>query len=177
MCFQRARSASVAGWFVLALMVACSPEPPEPAAQTSADGIVAEIQSALDAKNFGQAADQAKAAQAVHPANPAVHLLAAQSEAQLGNAGNAATAFGRAMDSGLENAERELQKAAFDQVRSAPAFQPIRDRLRPAVASASSTQQRPVMDRESVRAGDVEIIEDGSGTYVRAGDIVLDTRP
>ena len=159
----------------LGLASACSAEQgvkEAPTAATEAER-AAEIEKALTDRNFGLAAENAKAAQGAYPQSARVHLLAAMAEARLGNAGNAAAAFERSVDAGLEDAEQALANQAFDTVRNDPAFAPVRNRLRPSRTSASPTRSA----RDNVRAGDVEIVEDESGTYVRAGDIVLDTRP
>lgn len=176
--------ANVAGWrqatiavaLVLGLTSACSREPigREPSSATSESETAAVIEKALTDRNFGLAAENARAAQVAYPHSARMHLLAGMAEARLGNAGSAAAAFTRAVDAGLEDPERALADPAFDTVRGDPAFASVHKRLRPNPPRANR-ETPPSRDR--VRAGDVEILEDESGTYVRAGDIVLDTRP
>lgn len=175
----RGRSSLFLAGLATALLSACSPTPVEQAsgdAEQSLDDAIGAIRSAMNAGNFGLAAAQAKAAQQAQPHSALVHLLAAQAEGQLGNAGNSAIAFGRALDAGLENPDQALADPAFDSVRATSVFEPVRRRLGAAVRVTTGATT-PVRERDAVRAGNVEIIEDESGAYVRAGDIVLDTRP
>lgn len=133
---------------------------------------VSGIQLAIAEKNYGDAASLAKAAQAAFPTAAEVHLLAAQAEGYLGNSGNAATAFQRAVDNGLAEPRSALADPAFESVRTSDAFARIRSNYSPVVANGAT--RAPVVARERIRAGDVEIVEDETGSYVRAGDVVLD---
>lgn len=148
-----------------------APAPTAEAQAPTAD-VHAQIKAALDAKNYGQAAELAKAAQASHPTDSQIFLLAATAEAHLGNAGNAATAFQHAIDNGLVDPMKELSDKAFDEVRGSEPFQRIRSRLVTASAGKTYRARTPV---DRIRAGDVEIVE-GDHEHIRAGDIVLDTR-
>lgn len=159
----------------------------EPAAETSAgepatavvDPLpqrLSDIRLAISEKNYGQAASDARSAQAMWPGDSRIHLLAAQAEAHLGNAGNAASAFQRAVDTGLVDPAQALTDPAFKGVRQSDPFRDLRARLIPARHSRP-TSSVEAEGGERIRAGDVEILSDGSGDYVRAGDVVLDTRP
>jgi hypothetical protein len=169
---------------LLAGVAACSPEPATetdsggaPAEATAADAI-AGVRAALAEHNLGVARERARAAATAHPGDPQVHLLAAQVEARLGNAGDSAAAFLKAMDTGLDTPATHLGDPAFAGVRDSAPFAAIRQRLRPAAPPLASRAKTPApapAPRERIRAGDVEIIEDGSGTRIRAGDLVMDT--
>jgi hypothetical protein len=163
---------------LLALIAGCSPEPASEA-PVAPVAVVADVQNtlsklrlALADKNYGSAAAQAKAAQTTFPNDPQVHLLAAEAEGHLGNAGNSAAAFQRAIDTGLAEPEKALAAAAFQDVRNTPPFDRIRSSL--SRVEASRSPQLTASDRtDRIRAGDVEV----GGDYVRAGDIVIDNRP
>jgi len=164
------------------LLSACSPDSPadapvavqESAAKTPEEAMVA-VQAAIGEQNLGDAAAKAKTAQAQFPANPRIHLLAAEVEGRLGNAGNSAAAFRRALDSGLEEPIMALGAPAFDPVRGSETFRQLQAEMAP--ARLTTTPRAEPSTAERVRAGDVEITTDATGDYVRAGDIVLDTRP
>jgi hypothetical protein len=165
----------------LPVLIACSPEPAADAgagasvATPDLSQTLAGIRLDLAERNYGSAAAKAKTAQVAFPGEPEVHLVAAQSEALLGNAGNAAAAFQRAMDSGLTDPASALASAAFNGVRGSEPFARLRRDLaagrQPTSAAGSSTAEG-----DRIRAGDVEIIADEAGDYVRAGDVVLDLR-
>lgn len=167
---------------VMSLVAACSRNepveaPPEAhdAAAANPEVAMAAVRAAVGDQNLGDAAAKAKAAQSRFPADPRIHLLAAEVEARLGNAGNAAAAFRRATASGLKDPVQALRDPAFDTIRTSEPFQRLRAELVPARVT-TVPQARPFA-AESVRAGDVEISSDATGDYVRAGDIVIDTRP
>lgn len=164
------------------LLFACSPDSPADAPVAVQDSVpktpeevMVAVQAAISEQNLGDAAAKAKAAQAQFPANPRIHLLAAEVEGQLGNAGNSVAAFRRALDSGLEEPIMALRAPAFDQVRDSETFRQLQTELAPAKLTTAPRAERSTTER--VRAGDVEITTDATGDYVRAGDIVLDTRP
>ncbi len=180
--FVACRAAGVLSAAVFAFALsACSPDAPAEApainavASDDADETMTDVRTAVAQQNFGDAASKAKAAQDRYPADPRVHLLAAEVEARLGNAGNAVAAFRRALDSGLEDPIEALSLATFDPVRNSEPFTQLQADLVPGRMKAAA--KTPPRASESVRMGDVEIITDPTGDYIRAGDIVLDTRP
>ena len=163
---------------VLAAVAGCSRE--NEASQSQAveqpeadlERTISNIRTSLAEKNYGEASMLAKSAQVTFPASPDIHLLAAQAEGYLGNSGNAAAAFQRAIDNGLSEPGVALASSAFASVRTSDAFADLRSKLQP---TAARTNYRAASNaRESIRAGDVEIVEDSSGGYVRAGDVVLE---
>lgn len=170
---------------VLPLMTGCSEQPVTPTSASIAEAeadvantlqpTLSNIRLAISEKNYGSAATQAKTAQLTYPNEPQVHILAAEAEAYLGNAGNAAAAFQRAIDSGLTEPAEALSAAAFDDVRNSEPFARLRASLTP-VRATSSAPKPSSSSSDRVRAGDVEIITDETGDYIRAGDLVLDTR-
>lgn len=182
-------SSSAALWRTAAIMVAaafpfltaCSPEPAADstvgasAATPDLTQTLSSIRLDLTERNYGSAAAKAKAAQVTFAAEPEIHLLAAQAEAHLGNAGNSAAAFKRAMDSGLTDPANALANAAFNGVRGSEPFARLRRDLAAGRLASPATGVTPA-DRDHIRAGDVEIIADETGDYVRAGDVVLDLR-
>lgn len=175
------RMAAIMVAAALPVLIACSPEPAvdggvgASVATPDLPQVLAGIRLDLADRNYGSAAAKAKTAQVAFPSEPEVHLLAAQSEALLGNAGNAAAAFQRAMDSGLTDPANALAGAAFNGVRGSEPFARLRRDL------AAGRQPNPAAgstaaEGDQIRAGDVEIIADETGDYVRAGDVVLDLR-
>ena len=175
------RLAAIMVAIALPLAGGCSEQPAPtsqanlPDASDTMQQTLSSVRLALSEKNYGSAATQAKAAQSAFPNDPQVHLLAAQAEAHLGNAGNAATAFQRAIDAGLTEPSAALSNAAFNGVRNSEPFARLRSDLAPVRAAASTRPTAPTSS-DRIRAGDVEIITDETGDYVRAGDVVLDTR-
>lgn len=175
------RTAAIMVAAALPVLMACSPEPAVDSdvgasvAMTDLPQTLTGIRLDLAERNYGSAAAKAKTAQAVFPGEPEIHLLAAQAEAHLGNAGNAAAAFKRAMDSGLTDPANALANAAFNGVRGSEPFARLRRDLAAGRQASSATGDTPA-DRDHIRAGDVEIIADETGDYVRAGDVVLDLR-
>lgn len=165
----------------LPIATACSEQPADTeqasmaVTTTTLEQTLGSVRLALSERNYGSAATQAKAAQNAFPDEPQAHLLAAQAEAYLGNAGNAAVAFQKAIDAGLDEPAVALSNAAFNSVRSSEPFARLRSDLTPARAAAPTPPNAPTSS-DRIRAGDVEIIADETGDYVRAGDVVLDTR-
>jgi len=175
------RSAVIMVAASFSVLAACSPEPAADSAVGAAAATpdlaqtLSSIRLDLTERNFGSAAAKAKAAQVTFATEPEIHLLAAQAEAHLGNASNAAAAFKRAMDSGLNDPENALANAAFNGVRGSEPFARLRRDLA-AGRQASSAKGKSSAGGDHIRAGDVEIIADETGDYVRAGDVVLDLR-
>jgi hypothetical protein len=127
-----------------------------------------EVRDALAAHNFGEATLLAGKAADAAPNDPALRLLQAEAEGQLGNGGNAARALDRAAAAGLADPAGAARDPMFDPVRDDPSFRSLVDRLnRPQAASAGGTTHRPT---STIRAGDVEV----RGDSVRAGDLVLE---
>lgn len=182
-------SSTAAHWRTAAIMVAaalpflaaCSAEPAadsdigEVAVAPDLSQTLSNIRLDLADRNYGSAAAKAKTAQVTFPAEPEIHLLAAHAEAHLGNAGNAAVAFQRAIDAGLTAPANALSNAAFNGVRGSEPFARLRRELAASRRTPSAGPSTPA-EREHIRAGDVEIITDETGDYVRAGDVVLDLR-
>lgn len=175
------RTAAIMVAAALTILAACSSEPAangegSPSAATpDLPQTLSDIRLDLTERNYGSAAAKAKAAQVSFPSEPEVHLLAAQAEALLGNAGNAAAAFQRAMDSGLTDPANALASATFNGVRGTESFARLRRDLA-AGRQATSAAGSSTAEVDQIRAGDVEIIADETGDYVRAGDVVLDLR-
>lgn len=164
------------------LLLACSPDSSTEApaatqgqASGAPESVMAAVRGAVGDQNLGDAAVLVKAAQSQFPTDPRIHLLAAEVEARLGNAGNSAAAFRRALDSGLDEPIEALRASAFDPVRGSATFRQLQTELAPGKLSMTPRAERSPTER--VQAGDVKIITDATGDYVRAGDIVLDTRP
>lgn len=154
-------------------LTACSrpAEPSVEAGAATADARLAEIEAALAQMNYGEAAGKAREAQTAFPGDARLHLAAAKAEARLNDAEASAAALERARATGLSDVSGALNDPAFNDVRSHKAFAKF---VRPAPVAPSSALPRKPENR--IRAGDVEIIESADGDYVRAGDVVLDTR-
>lgn len=152
-------------------VAACNkPEAPSVAAAASADARLAAIDDSLARMNYGEAARLAAEAQAQYPGDARLHAAAARAQARLGDAEASAAALERAVAAGLPNAANVLAEPAFDAVRGHKAFASYRTRL----AAKPTPNRQPT---SHIRAGDVEIIESAQGDVIRAGDVVLDTRP
>lgn len=152
-------------------LAACNkPEPPpaSEAVEANADSRLAAIDDSLARMNYGEAARLAAAAQAQYPGDARLHAAAARAQARLGDAEASAAALQRAVAAGLPDVAALLADPAFDTVRDHQALAAYRPR-RAAKAPAAPTSR--------IRAGDVEIIESADGDVIRAGDVVLDTRP
>ncbi len=162
------------------------PTPPPTAAvrpvaiASTADDAVEAAKAALMAQNLGLAADLAAKGQTQFPRDNRLHLLRAQAEARLGNAGDSAGAFLLALDTGLAESAQALNASDFDDVRDSKPFVPVLARLgslssaNPASAARLERRAAPPRVTSRVRAGDVEIIETTDGASVRAGDVRLD---
>lgn len=140
-------------------------------ANTNADSLLAAVNDSLSRMNYGEAARLATDAQAQFPGDYRLHAAAARAQARLGAAEASAAALERAVAAGLPNAAEVLAEPAFDTVRAHRAFASYRTRT---AVSGSSSPQRSTTH---IRAGDVEIIESADGDVIRAGDVILDTRP
>lgn len=152
-------------------VAACNkPEAPSVAAAANADARLAAIDDSLARMNYGEAARLAAEAQAQYPGDARLHAAAARAQARLGDAEASAAALQRAVAAGLPDVAALLADPAFDAVRGHKAFAAYRPRL-----AAAPAQNHPPASR--IRAGDVEIIESADGDVIRAGDVVLDTRP
>jgi len=152
-------------------LAACNkPEAPpaSEAAEANADSRLAAIDDSLARMNYGKAARLAAEAQAQYPGDHRLHAAAARAQARLGDADASAAALQRAVAAGLPDVRALLADPAFDTVRDHQALAAYRPR-RAAKAPAAPTSR--------IRAGDVEIIESADGDVIRAGDVVLDTRP
>ncbi|WP_433947312.1 hypothetical protein [Brevundimonas diminuta] len=155
-------------------LAACNP-PATPAASEAAEGgadaRLSAVNDSLARMNYGEAARLAADAQTQFPGDPRLHAAAARAQARLGDAEAAAAALARAVAAGLPNAAEVLTDPAFDAVRDHRAFAAYRAR---SVAAAPTPRPEPT---SRIRAGDVEIVESAHGDVIRAGDLVLDTRP
>lgn len=143
------------------------------ASGASADKKLAEIERAFSRMNYGEAATLAASGQGAFPGDARFHLAAARAQARLGDAEASAFALERAHSAGLGDVQHALADPAFDTVRRHRAFARFATPPR-----ATPTRGSVTVEPESrIRAGDVEIIEGPDGDYIRAGDVVLDTRP
>ncbi|MBD3572807.1 hypothetical protein EJ082_07465 [Brevundimonas diminuta] len=152
-------------------MAACNKSeapPASEAAEANADSRLAAIDDSLARMNYGEAARLAAEAQTQFPGDSRLHAAAARAQARLGDADASAAALQRAVAAGLPDVATLLADPAFDAVREHKAFAASRPRTA-AKAPAAATSR--------IRAGDVEIIESADGDVIRAGDVVLDTRP
>jgi hypothetical protein len=152
-------------------LTACNkPEAPpaSEAAEANADSRLAAIDDSLARMNYGEAARLAAEAQAQYPGDHRMHAAAARTQARLGDADASAAALQRAVAAGLPDVAALLADPALAAVREHKAFAAYRPRTA-AKAPAAATSR--------IRAGDVEIIESADGDVIRAGDVVLDTRP
>lgn len=148
---------------------ACNkPEAPSVAAENKADARLAAIDDALARMNYGEAARLAGEAQSQYPGDHRLHAAAARAQARLGDADASAAALQRAVAAGLTDVATLLADPAFDAVREHKAFALYRPR---------TASKVPAVATSHIRAGDVEIIESANGDVIRAGDVVLDTRP
>lgn len=140
-------------------------------AVATADTALDEVEAALGQLNFGDAAAGARRAQQAFPGDVRIQLAAARAYGRLGDASASADALNRARAIAPVDIEAVVAEPAFASVRHEEAFAPFRKISQPvrAAEARSQTEQR-------LRAGDVEIVETSRGDYVRAGDIVLDSR-
>lgn len=146
-------------------------EAPAAAAPATADQLLSDIERAFAQMNFGEAASLSSAGQQSYPGDARLHLAAAKAHARLGDADASANAFERARATGLTEPAKALADPAFDSVRHHRAFGRFTSKIPPTSAPVA------VSGPDShIRAGDVEIIESPDGDYIRAGDVVLDTR-
>ena len=156
------------------LIAACEKVETPPVAEaveTTPDTLLSAVNTSLASMNYGEAARLAAEAQARFPGDHRLHAAAARAHARLGDAEAAAATLERGVAAGLANAGEILAEPAFDSVRGHRAFAAYRSQ---AIAAVRTTRERPT---SHIRAGDVEIIESANGDVIRAGDIVLDTRP
>lgn len=154
-------------------LAACNkPETPPAAeaAEASADARLGAVNDSLARMNYGEAARLAAEAQSHFPGDHRLHAAAARAQARLGDAEAAAAALTRAVAAGLPSPAEVLAEPAFDAVRDHKAF----TAYRPPLAAKAGASVAPT---SRIRAGDVEIIESADGDVIRAGDLVLDTRP
>lgn len=173
----RFATALLASFCLSVLLNGCSPDvrPGEAIKETpapSADENLAGIEDSFSRMNYGDAATLAASGQQTFPGDARFHLAAARAQARLGDAEASAFALERARSAGLTDLQDALVDPAFDAVRGHPAFARFLTSPR-----ATPPRRSGVAESESrIRAGDVEIIEGASGDYIRAGDVVLDTR-
>lgn len=141
------------------------------AVEATPDTLLSAVNTSLASMNYGEAARLAAEAQARFPGDHRLHAAAARAQARLGDAEASAAALARAVAAGLPNAGEVLAEPAFDSVRDHRAFAAYRHQ---AAAAVRTPKGQPT---SHIRAGDVEIIESAHGDVIRAGDVVLDTRP
>lgn len=156
-------------------LIACTNEPTQQAAAqpeviTSVDDMLADVNDQMARMNYGEAARAASKAQDIYPGDYRIHVAAARAQAMLNDPVASATAFERAVSTGLPEIAKVFAEPAFNNVRTHNAFAKYRTR-------ATATSAPLPRDTTSyIRSGDVEIIESASGDVIRAGDLVLDTR-
>ena len=148
------------------------PDVSEPVSAASADDALGRIDAAFSQMNYGEAAVLASSGQQAFPGDARIHLAAAKAQARLGDAEASASALERARDAGMSSLTEALNDPAFDRIRNHQAFARFHTPKRAASLPASSYRESD----NRIRAGDVEIFEGAGGDYVRAGDVVLDTR-
>ena len=154
-------------------LAACQQEPgATPQDKVAASSSIDEktpILTAIAARNFGEAAKQARELATTAPSDPEAWLLLARSEALIANQGAALDALDHAVRAGLANAKHALDDPAFDAVRGTERFIAIAQRAFP--PSRPPTSKASVAPHTS-RVGHPEV-EIGSD-YIRAGDVVIE---
>jgi Flp pilus assembly protein TadD len=122
--------------------------------------------AAIVARNYGDAAQSARAAVASSPRDPRARLELARAEALLGNQGDALSALEQAVTDGLADPQTALADPAFDTIRDDPRFAALRDRALPGRGPTSSLQAGSGSDgvsisgppgHETIQAGDVTL--------------------
>lgn len=130
------------------------------------------VRSAIVARNFGDAAAQARALVVESPSDPEALLLLARCEALLGNGGSAVAALDRAVVAGLAKPVEALADPAFDDLRNDERFLQIAARIEPAAPRTKSAADGN--NRTSSRAGSVEIESHNGHERIQAGDVVIE---
>jgi hypothetical protein len=118
---------------------------------------VAQVKSALDQKNFGEASALSDKLTAANPDSVDAWLAAADAKALAGSRLAALAALENAMTNGLRDANRLDADSCLDSLRSSDEYQSLLVRFGLA---------RPI-----AQAGDTSINETSVGTVVRAGDV------
>jgi len=154
---------------VLCALPACS-SASKPDAAIAATVTLPSVRAAIDAGNYGEAAQSAQSYLAVHPKDPDGYFEEARAEALAGNQGRALDALAKAVDNGLANAGQALNDPAFDAIRGDDRFAALAQRATPAPRGT---------DASGLAAGSgadhVEIAQHGGGTQIQAGDVKLNT--
>ena len=118
---------------------------------------VAQVKSALDQKNFGEASALSDELTAANPSSADAWLVAADAKALAGSRLAALAALENAMTNGLRDANRLVADSYLDSLRSSDEYQALLVRF---------GLVRPI-----AQAGDTSINETSAGTVVRAGDV------
>lgn len=144
----------------------------------AADPLTA-IRAEIVQRNFGRAAELARAAMAAFPSDPNTAFELARAEALSGNQGYALDALEQAVTKGLANASTALKDEAFASLRQNARYKALLLKAHPSSKSAtSSTSAEVTRPRNYISSGGhhgVEIQENGSSTTIRAGDVTLHT--
>ncbi len=146
------------------LLVACSGTSGSPGG--TADGPSA-VRAAIVARNYGQAADLARARVERTPHDAAARFELARAESLLGNDGAALDALDAAVRGGLVDVAGALADPAFERLRASDRFAAIEARALPgrrAVQRLTAGEGRDAVSittdadgREMIRAGDVTL--------------------
>ena len=123
----------------------------------ASDVTVAQVRSALDQKNFGEASALSDKLTAANPNSADAWLVAADAKALSGSRLSALAALENAMTNGMHDANRLDADSYLDSLRSSDEYQALLVRFGLA---------RPI-----VQAGDTSINETSAGTVARAGDV------
>ncbi|MFM0140637.1 hypothetical protein [Caballeronia grimmiae] len=118
---------------------------------------VTTVRTALDQKNFGQAASLADTLTVSEPNNVDVWMVAADARSAAGNRISALAALESAMNHGMRDITRLNADLYLEPLRSSSEYEALLARFGLA---------QPI-----AKAGDTSIVETSTGTVVRAGDL------
>lgn len=118
---------------------------------------VATVRTALEHKNFGQAASLADKLTASDPNDVDAWMIAADARSAVGNRIDALAALESAMNHGMRDITRLNADSYLDPLRSSSEYEALLMRL---------GLMRPL-----AKAGNTSIVETSTGTVVRAGDV------
>lgn len=139
---------------------------------------LAAVRAEIVQRNFGRAAELARAAVAAAPTDPNAAFELARAEALSGNQGYALDALEQAVNKGLANASTALKDEAFAALRPNSRYKELLRKANPSSKSASGGSTEAPRSQGSLSAGGrggVSIQESGGSTTIRAGDVTLHT--
>ncbi|MDR5736225.1 hypothetical protein QCE47_28375 [Caballeronia sp. LZ025] len=118
---------------------------------------VASVRTALDQKNFGEAASLADKLTVFEPNNPDAWMIAADARSAAGNRISALAALESAMNHGMRDSSRIDTDPYLEPLRTSSEYDPLLARFGLA---------QPI-----VKAGDASIVETSAGTVAHAADV------